>query len=76
MFSSDDCRTKAIECYRAAQKATNYDAGRKLLDLSVEWRELGDLMDRMNKENGLFHWRKSVDLFYRALRLSARTFGR
>ena len=48
MISSDDCRAKAVECYQAAQNATDYDTRRVLLDLAVQWRELASQMDTVN----------------------------
>jgi hypothetical protein len=48
MISSDDCRTRAVECHQAAQKATDYDTRRALLDLAVQWCELASQMDAVN----------------------------
>jgi hypothetical protein len=42
MISSDDCRTRAVECYQAAQNATDYDARQALLGLAVQWLELAN----------------------------------
>ena len=69
MFSSDDCRAKAVECHRAAQKLTKYDSRRALLRLAVQWRALAGLMDRVNGRNPLV-------LSCCAPALSGRTFGR
>ena len=69
MFSSDDCRAKAVECHRAAQKVAKYDNRRALLRLAVQWRALAGLMDRVNGRNALV-------LSCCAPALSGRTFGR
>jgi hypothetical protein len=53
-MTSNDCRAKAYECYRAAQKTAYYDARHTLLRLVVEWRELAALMDRLNRDDPLF----------------------
>jgi len=50
-MTSGECRTKAVECYRAAQKAADYETRRALLDLVVQWRELASRMDRINVGN-------------------------
>jgi len=42
-----ECRTKAVECYRAAQKTADHETRRALLDLAVQWRELAGRMDRV-----------------------------
>jgi hypothetical protein len=76
MFSSDDCRAKAVECYRAAQKTIKYDVRRALLGLAVQWRALAGLMDRVNRDNESSHCRNSLDLPCCAPPLSGRTFGR
>ena len=47
MISSDDCKTRAVECYQAAQNAAGYDARQALLGLAVQWCELASRMDSM-----------------------------
>jgi hypothetical protein len=47
IVAADDYRAKAVECYRAAQKVTDYET-RALLALAVQWRELAGLMDRQS----------------------------
>jgi hypothetical protein len=69
MFSSDDCRAKAVECHRVAQKVAKYDKRRALLHLAVQWRALAGLMDRVNGSNPLH-------LSCCAPALSGRTLGR
>jgi hypothetical protein len=76
MFSSDDCRAKAVECYRAAQKTIKYDVRRALLGLAVQWRALAGLMDRVNRDNGSSYCRASLDSACCAPPLLGRTFGR
>jgi hypothetical protein len=51
MISSDDCRTRAVECYQAAQNATDYDARQALLGLAVQYCELASRMDSMNSDD-------------------------
>ena len=51
MISSDDCRTRAVECYQAAQSATDYDARQALLGLAVQYCELASRMDSMNSDD-------------------------
>ena len=51
MISSDDCRTRAVECYQAAQSATYYDARQALLGLAVQYCELASRMDSMNSDD-------------------------
>jgi hypothetical protein len=46
-MTSDECRAKAVDCYQAAQKTTDYEARRGLLDLVVQWRELAAIMDQL-----------------------------
>jgi hypothetical protein len=50
-ISSGDCRTRAVECYQAAQNATDYDARRVLLGLAIQWLELASQMDRVNSDD-------------------------
>jgi hypothetical protein len=50
MISSDDCKTRAVECYQAAQNATDYDARQALLGLAVQWCELASRMDSMSQK--------------------------
>jgi hypothetical protein len=69
MFSSDDCRAKAVDCYRAAQKTAKYDNRRALFRLAAQWRELAGLMDRVNG-------RYPLHLSCCAPPLSGRAFGR
>jgi hypothetical protein len=77
MFSSDDCRAKAVECYRAAQKTIKYDVRRALLGLAVQWRALAGLMDRVNRDNESSHCHTSfLDSACCAPCLLGRTFGR
>jgi hypothetical protein len=47
MISSDDCKTRAVECYQAAQNAAGYDARQALLGLAVQWCELASRIDSM-----------------------------
>jgi hypothetical protein len=70
MFSSDDCRARAVECYRAAQKAIKYDVRRALFGLAFQWRELAGLMDRVNRDS------EPSDLPCCAPPLRERTFSR
>jgi aryl-alcohol dehydrogenase-like predicted oxidoreductase len=51
VISSDDCRTRAVECYQAAQNATDYDARRALLGLAVQWLELASQMESVNSDD-------------------------
>jgi len=51
MISSDDCRTRAVEYYQAAQYATDYGARQTLLGLAVQWCELASRMDSMNSDD-------------------------
>ena len=51
MISSDDCRTRAVECYQAAQNATDYDARQALLGPAVQYCELASRMDSMNSDD-------------------------
>jgi hypothetical protein len=49
-MTSHECRAKALECYRAAQKAADFTTRQSLLNLAVQWRELAIKMDQLNKE--------------------------
>ena len=51
MISSDDCKTRAVECYQAAQNAAGYDARQALLGLAVQWCKLASRMDSMNSDD-------------------------
>jgi hypothetical protein len=51
MISSDDCRNRAVQCYQAAQNATDYGARQTLLGLAVQWCELASRMDSMNSDD-------------------------
>jgi hypothetical protein len=46
-----ECRAKALECYRAAQKAADPATRHSLLNLAVQWRELAIKMDLLNKDD-------------------------
>jgi hypothetical protein len=50
-MTKDDCRANALKCRRIAQKATDRDVRRTLFDLSVQWRELADRIERLEWEN-------------------------
>jgi hypothetical protein len=50
-MTKDDCRANALKCCRIAQKATDRDVRRTLFDLSVQWRELADRIERLEWEN-------------------------
>ena len=52
-MTKDDCRANALKCCRIAQKATDRDVRRTLFDLSVQWRELADRIERLEWENML-----------------------
>jgi hypothetical protein len=52
-MTKDDCRANALKCCRIAQKATDRDVRRTLFDLSVQWRELADRIERLECENTL-----------------------
>jgi hypothetical protein len=45
----EECTTKALECYRLAQKAVDPDARRALLVLAIRWLELGAQRNRLNR---------------------------
>jgi hypothetical protein len=47
-MTSQECRAKALECYRMAQKTVDHDTRRSLLNLAVQWRELAIQMDNVN----------------------------
>jgi hypothetical protein len=49
-MTSHECRAKALECYRAAQKAADPATRPSLLNLAVQWRELATKMDRLSKD--------------------------
>jgi hypothetical protein len=49
-MTSHECRAKALECYRIAQKAADPETRHSLLNLAVQWRELAIKMDRLNKD--------------------------
>ena len=49
-MTKDDCRANALKCYRIAQKAADRDVRRTLFDLAVQWRELGDQIERLQWE--------------------------
>jgi hypothetical protein len=49
-MTSHECRAKALECYRAAQKAADPATRHSLLNLAVQWRELAIKMDRLNED--------------------------
>ena len=50
-MTKEDCRANALKCYRIAQKAADRDVRRTLFDLSVQWRELADKIERLQWEN-------------------------
>jgi hypothetical protein len=50
-MTKDDCRANALKCYRIAQKASDLDVRRTLLDLAVQWRELAAQIERLEWEN-------------------------
>jgi hypothetical protein len=50
-MTKEDCRANALKCYRIAQKATDRDVRRSLLDLAVQWRELGAQIERLQWDN-------------------------
>jgi hypothetical protein len=51
MISTDDCRHRAVQCYQAAQNATDYSARQALLGLAVQWCELANRMNSMNSDD-------------------------
>jgi hypothetical protein len=52
-MTKDDCRAKALKCYRIAQKTADRDIRRALLDLAVQWRKLAaDRAAAMAKRSG------------------------
>ena len=51
MVSSDDCRTRAVRCYQAAQNGTDYSARQALLGLAVQWCDLASRIDSMNSDD-------------------------
>jgi len=71
MISSDDCRTRAVECYQAAQSATDYDARQALLGLAVQYCELASRMDSMNSDDS---WIKNSPNRKGNSQLAARRF--
>ena len=48
-MTSHECRAKALECYRIAQKTVDHHTRHALLTLAVQWRELAIKMDGLNK---------------------------
>jgi hypothetical protein len=46
-MTKEDCRANALKCYQFAQKATDREVRRTLFDLSVQWRELADQIERL-----------------------------
>jgi hypothetical protein len=50
-MTKDDCRANALNCYRIAQKASDRDVRRTLLDLAVQWRELAAQIERLEWKN-------------------------
>jgi hypothetical protein len=52
-ISSTECRAKTLECYRLSHKLTSYDTRLALLRLVVQWGELADLIDQLNREHPL-----------------------
>jgi len=50
-MSKDDCRAKALKCYRIAQKTADRDIRRALLELAVQWRELAVQIERLQRQS-------------------------
>jgi hypothetical protein len=50
-MTKDECRANALKCRRIAKKATDRDVRRTLFDLSLQWRELADRIERLEWEN-------------------------
>jgi hypothetical protein len=50
-MTKEDCRANALRCYRIAQKASDGDVRRTLLDLAVQWRELAAQIERLQWQN-------------------------
>jgi hypothetical protein len=46
-MTKDDCRAKALKCYRIAQKTADRDIRRALLELAVQWRKLAVQIERL-----------------------------
>lgn len=52
-MTKEDCRANALKCYRTAQKTSDRDVRRTLLDLAVQWRELAVQIERLQGEDVL-----------------------
>jgi hypothetical protein len=50
-MTKEECRANALNCYRIAQKVSDRDVRRTLLDLAVHWRELAVQIERLQREN-------------------------
>jgi hypothetical protein len=49
-MTSDDCRAKALECYRIAHKTLDSDARHMILECVVHWHELAAKIDRLKAD--------------------------
>jgi hypothetical protein len=47
-MTSSECRARAVECYRLAQKTADPETRHTLLGLAIQWRELATQIDRAN----------------------------
>jgi hypothetical protein len=50
-MTKEDCRAKALKCYRIAQKTADHDIRRALLELAVQWRELASQIERLQRQS-------------------------